>query len=574
MLSVEDRRLAIPRAGRCLRRALAALAVSLAPVPAPATDFRVGELEGIFDISFTYGLLARVEGRDSDLIGIGNGGSARNVNIDDGDLNYDRGIVANGLRATGELTLRWREFGVFLRGYGFYDFETKLGNRDRTDLSGDAEDFVGGGGEVQDYYLTGRFKLRGVPVQLRLGNQVLNWGESGFLRFGVDVINPVDVVAVFQPTATRRDTLIRQGMVWAAANVSETVAIEGFYQYDWEEVRLAPVGWYFSPDDLIGGDGVHFAMEGFGEFSDLGTDLDAFFDLPAGTLGFDRDFMRIRAAGRNEPSSQGQFGFTVQGIVPALNSTKLALHFVNYHSRLPLISGRSAGQQAIDATSDEAVDARAEDLADETGLPFEEARAIEEALTISTFANETRYFASYPEDIRMLGFSFNTATPRTGTLVAGEVSHHFGWPVQLPKEEVLVASLSPIQFTEIFGQTSLGEFGADETVRGFVKVDKTQTSLGIIQLFGPRLGAAQTQLGFDVGWVHLHDLPKSHVTDNDSWGYRIAAGLAYDGVFGGFSVNYIDTWTLDLGYTNFFGGTPLNLLADRDFFRLNLTFHY
>jgi hypothetical protein len=172
---------------------------------------------------------------------------------------------------------------------------------------------------------------------------------------------------------------------------------------------------------------------------------------------------------------------------------------------------------------------------------------------------------------------------------------------------VLVASLSPIQFTETFGQTSLGEFGADEVVRGFVEADKTQTSLGIIQLFGPRLGAAQTQLGFDIGWVHIHDLPKSHIADSDSWGYRIAAGLVYDGVFGGISltprvvfthdvdgtppgplpafiedlksfsvalgVNYIDTWTLDLGYTTFFDGAPLNLFADRDFFRLNLTFH-
>jgi hypothetical protein len=608
MPSVGDRRLGIPRAGRRLRRALAAaLAASLAPLPAPATDFRVEELEGIFDVSLTYGLLARVEGRDSDLIGIGNGGNAPTVNVDDGNLNYDRGIVANGLRATGELTLRWRQFGAFVRGYGFYDFETELGDRDHTGLSGDAEDLVGSGGEIQDYYLTSRFKLRGIPVQLRLGNQVLNWGESGFLRFGVDVINPVDFVAVFQPTATRRDTLIRQGMLWAAANVTETIAIEGFYQYDWEEMRLAPVGWFFSPDDRIGGDGVHFAMEGFGEFSDLGTDLDAYFDLPAGTLGFDPDFMRIPSAGRKKPSDQGQFGFAVQAIVPVLNSTKLALHFVNYHSRLPLISGRTAGQEAIDATSDEAVDARAQDLADETGLPFDQARAIEETLTIGRFANETRYFASYPEDVRMLGFSFNTALPRTGTLVAGEVSHHFDWPVQIPKEEVLVASLSPIQFTEIFGKTSLGEFGADETVQGFVKADKTQISLGIIQLFGPRLGAAQTQLGFDIGWVHIHDLPKSDLADDDSWGYRIVAALTYNGVFGGFSlrprvvwthdvdgttpgpvpafiedrksfsvglaVNYIDTWTLDLGYTTIFGGAPLNLIADRDFFRLNLTFH-
>ena len=92
-------------------------------------------------------------------------------------------------------------------------------------------------------------------MQLRVGNQVLNWGESGLLRFGIDVINPLDLIAISQPMTTARDAFVRQGMLWAAANLTETIAVEGFYQYDWQEVRAAPVGWYFSADDLIGGDG-------------------------------------------------------------------------------------------------------------------------------------------------------------------------------------------------------------------------------------------------------------------------------------------------------------------------------
>ena len=244
--------------------------------------------------------------------------------------------------------------------------------------------------------------------------------------------------------------------------------------------------------------------------------------------------MKTPSAGRDEPDSQGQFGFTVQSFFQAFNGAKLALHFVNYHSRLPLISARTADQQAIDETSNAAVDMRAAALAMDAGIPFDQARGIEETLTIGGLANETRYFASYPEDIQMLGASFSTATSRTGTLISGEIARHFGWPIQIPREEVLAASLSPIQFTDAFSQTSLGEFGARQVVKGFAKSDKTQLSLGLIQLFGPRLRSAQSLLGFDIGWVHFDDLPDGHPADSGSWGYRLTGSMVYEGILRGF----------------------------------------
>jgi hypothetical protein len=584
------------------------LALNLVATPAWAEVFRVGEINGLFDISLAYGLLARTESRDREFIGIGNGGDAATVNVDDGDLNYDKGIVSNGVRATAELTLKWRNFGAYVRGYGFYDFENELDDREHSALSSDADDLVGRGGDFQDYYVSAALDLGGVPVHLRVGNQVLNWGESGFLRFGVDVINPLDLIAIAQPTTTARDAFVRQGMLWAAANLTETIAVEGFYQYDWQEVRAAPAGWFFSGDDLIGGDGTGQAFSGFGRFSDRGTDLDAHFGLTPGTLGFDRNFMKIPSRGRDKPDSQGQFGFTIQSFIQALNGAKLALHFVNYHSRLPLISARTADQEDIDATSTANVVERALELASDPNIPPAKAPEIAEALTISELANATRYFATYPEDIQMLGVSFNTATPWTGTLISGEIAHHFGWPIQVPKEEVLVASLSPIQFTDDFSQTSLGEFGAQQVVKGYEKGDKTQLSLGIVQLFGPLLRSAQTLVAFDLGWVHFSDLPDGHPADSGSWGYRLSASMLYEGVLGGLGVrpilawthdfkgtgagpavafiekrksitaglnlNYNNRWTVGLSYTSFFDGKPLNLLADRDFLSFNLTFYY
>jgi hypothetical protein len=444
---------------------------------------------------------------------------------------------------------------------------------------------------------------------------VINWGESSFLRFGVDTINPVDLVALIQPVSTARDLPIPQGMLWGAASVTENFAVEGYYQYEWEPVRVPPVGWFFSSGDLLGAEGLNYAMAGFGRFSDRGTNLDAAFGLPSGTLGFDRDFMKIFPRGRNTPADGGQYGFAVRTFVPQLNAAEVGVYFLNYHSRFALINGFTADQAAIDATSQTAVAARAARLTpiyEAEGLSPEQAaqRALAAAgtLTIGNFANATRYFAAYPENIKLLGFSFNTALLRTGTLFSGEISRHLDFPVQLPVEEVLAASLSPIQFTPVFTQTSLGAFGANEVVRGFARRDKTQLEVGVTQLLGPRLRASQTVLGFDIGWVHIHNLPASHPLDEDSWGYRLLGQLTYDSVFGGvtlqprvvwthdvdgltpgpggafiegrqaFSVGlggeYVNRWTADLSYTQFFGGGLFNAVKDRDFLAFQVAYHY
>jgi hypothetical protein len=587
----------------------AAFCTLLLAAPAGSSElFRIGEVEGVANLSIGYGILSRVEGRDSDLVGAGNGGNSPSVNFDDGNLNYDAGIVANQLRGTAEVALRWRNFGAFVRGYGFYDFENELGDTRRTDLSDDGSRAVSSGADLQDAYLTANFDLADVPVQLRLGNQVINWGESSFLRFGIDVVNPVDLVALTQPTTTARDLFVRQGMLWGVANLAENVAVEAFYQYDWEPVNLSPVGWLFSADDLLGV-GTNVAFEGFGAFSDQGTDLDAAFNPTSQPLGFDPDFMKIFPAGRDEPNDQGQFGFAVQTFLPVLNASRLALYFMNYHSRLPLVNGFTANAATVAGTSDAAVGARE--------ATFGVTRSDAELLTVSDLANGTRYGVTYPEDIKMLGLGFSTATISTGTLIAAELSHHFDWPLQVPKEEVLAASLSPVEFTgplaNVFKSTSLGVFGANQTVKGWFDTGKTQLSVNIGQLLGPRLGATQSLLSVDVGWVHIDDLPASSLFDEDSWGYRLAGVLTYEGVFGGFTVRpalrfthdvdgvtpgpggafveerktftaaldvqYTQRWTASLSYVRNFGGiqiggVPVNLLEDRDFVRFNVIFHY
>jgi hypothetical protein len=609
---------------------LGMLLAALAPASAPARTFRVGPVDGVANLELSYGVLARLEGRDEDLVALSSGGSAESANSDDGDLNYDHGVVSNMAQASGEVWARWGFLGAYARGIGFYDFETEQSERERTGLARSAEDFVGHDFEMRDHYLDASLQVRGMPVRLRVGDQVVNWGEGAFLRFGVQTVSPLDLVAAFRPASAPSDIQLPQGMVWAAANVTEEIAVEGFYQYEWEPVRSPPIGWYFSDNDPIGAGRLGFAMSGSGVFSDLGTDLDSAFRLPPGTLGFDSDFMRIPGRGSYEPSDGGQGGVTVQAILPRLNSTKIGLHFVRYHSRLPLLNARTADAAAVAATSAAAVAARAAALApvyEAQGLPPAEAAAAAAAaastLTVGEYASEASYFATYPEGVKLFGLSFNTATLRTGTLFSGEVSHHLDYPFQILPGDVFGAAFSPIEFTPTFGQGPLGAFGPDAVVPGVVKLDKTQVEIGIRQLLGPRFGASQSIVGADVGWVHVHDLPSrlrlsapgvtgpsdfDHLPDSSSWGYRLVAALRYESVLGaltvsprvawlhdvggvtpgpggafvadrkafgaGVAVDYNNTWLLQLDYTSLFGAGRFNLLHDRDYVRFQLSFFY
>ena len=588
--------------------------------PCLAADFRAGNVEGLFDLRAAYGVGIRVEDVDEDLVAIANGGTRTSANNDDGDLNYDRGIMSNAVRLNADLTLAWRDFGVYVRGYAQYDYENQDVERARTPLSDEAQDMLGSDAGLLDHYVSLKLTPGGMPVILRLGDQVLNWGESNFVRNGIDIVNPVDLSTLNQPVVPLRDSLIPQGMLWGAANMTQHLSIEGFYQYEWQPVGLPQVGSYFSGQDLYGKDGVNVAMLGAGRFSDLGTDLDTAFGLPAGTLGFDADFMKLPGLHVEDAPDGGQFGFSVSAVLPVRAAPRISAHVVRYHSRLPIISGRTADQQAINATSQASVDALAASLEPAyiaTGLSPDEAATQAEqtagAVTTSGYANEAGYFVEFPEDITMIGLSFNTTTAQRGLLLSGELSHHRDFPFQIDAGTVFAGVLSPMQFTD--GNDSLGSFGANDTVSGYSRHDRTQASLGITQLFGPRLGAAQTGANADLAMVHVHDMPGQDEPQLDavlpptatSWGYRLGGSLIYSGVFGGatvvpaitwthdvqgvtpvplstfqedrksltlaLGVSIINQWTANLSYTNFLNSSE-GLIRDRDLVRFRLGYSF
>ena len=247
------------------------------------------------------------------------------------------------------------------------------------------------------------------------------------------------------------------------------------------------------------------------------------------------------------------------------------------------------------------------------------------------FANITKdleLLFEYPEDIELYGLSFNTTTIRTGTAFSGEIAHHRDHPLLIHVGQLVPAllGLTPPDHPGFPDGDYSPPYASDSFIRSWLRRDKTQTSFGLTQLLGPRLGASQVAVSLETAWLHIHDMPdKDKVrlqtpgvallqygpqdlfADKDSWGYRLAGVISYDNVAGAFTVaprlifghdvsgnspggqpfherrksltlgvnvKYIDRFSADLSYTSFYGAGDFNVLGDRDFINFNLRYSY
>ena len=626
------------------RIAATALTLILAclPVTSHGLEFQESNtgIEGLLDIELAYGLRMRAENTDPDLVSLAHGGERINSgDYDDGTLNYDRGdLVSNMFRTTGELTLRWGNFGAYLRGYGYYDYENMDSDRQRTPLSADAEEQVGSGGELLDAHVTARFTIRDVPLMLRLGDQIVNWGESRFFAIsGINVANPVDIPRFQQPTSTPRDLRRPVGMIWGAAHLTPLLIMEGYYQYQWRKTVLPASGTYWSTNDGLSPGGRFIQVTGTA--SQFGTNLSELYGIPADTLeaagipAFDPDYLQVnRRISADRPASEGQYGLTLQSIVPQLNETKFALHFANYHSKLPFFGAITPSVEAYKGYSIQAIQALAGNLVAAGADPTLAGPAA--ALTqLDQIQSDTQYFVQYPEDIKMLGLSLNTTSSLTGTAYFAEVGHHFDAPMPVHVGDILVQALPgasretpipPIDLTQI-SEEELASNYAEKRIDPILERDKTFSLVGATQFLGPRLGASATVMNLELAWLHVWNMPnksemlfsapglvateftpRNAFASANSWGYRFGFSLAYPNVFGGLNLRprilwshdvdgnspvgvgpfregrktfsfgiqaeYIKRLRADLAFTTFWGAGKWNLINDRD--NINLSIRY
>lgn len=611
----------------------AAMSVVLS-TPAGSADFEKGDFSLSWDTTLAYGLNLRLDDPDLRIIGLANGGTAFSVNGDDGNLNYDTGLVNNVFKINSEVELRYRNFGAFVRGRAFYDFEQEDGDRERTPLSERALDRVGSRILVLDAYGWAKFKLGNNPAQIRVGEQVISWGESTFIQNSINTINPVDVSAIRLPGSELRDALLPEGLVWANFGLTDNTSLELLYLYDWDDTEIDPPGTYFSTSDFAGDGGTH-AFLGFGSSPDLEPFPFFFTDPTRPFLGVPRDPDQL-------PEDSGQYGAALRWFAPRLHDTEFGFYFLNYHSRLPIVNGRTgtlAGAGAAAAAGPAAAAAVYQAFGVPPGIsPAVDAQAAAagQAAATDAFAATAGLFLSYPEDIQLYGISYNTMVGEIA--LQGEVSYRDDAPLQVDDVEILFAALSPIS-PFLAANNQIGAPGFNEQVAGFIERDVTQFQTTVTKVFGPVLGADQAVLLWEGAITHVNGMPDKntlrldgpgtfvsgntihelagvqpatesaeHFADATSWGYRLVGRLDFNGAIGainlsprfsfqhdvngvspgpggnfiedrkaitvGLSGTYQNTYEVDVSYTTFFGADRYNLINDRDFIGLSLKYSF
>merc|ERR1711974_216188 len=139
---------------------------------------------------------------------------------------------------------------------------------------------------------------------LRLGRQVVSWGENTFIQGGINVINPVDVSKLRVAGAELREAFLPIDMIWGTVSVTPNLSFEALYMFEFEQIDPDPVGTYFSSNDF-GVPGGRIAMLGFGLFDE---------NFPGVTIP--------RTSDRYPGGDSGQYGLAARYYAPQLNDTE------------------------------------------------------------------------------------------------------------------------------------------------------------------------------------------------------------------------------------------------------------
>lgn len=611
------------------RRAKLPLAVSLASTlagPAFGVSFNIGEIEGQFDSSLSVGASWSTAKPNENLIGVNNGGKGLSQTSDDGHLNFKRGETFSKIfKGIHDLELKYGDTGVFVRGKYWYDFELKDEHREFKDISDSnrKEGAQSSGGQILDAFVYHNYSIADQPGSVRLGKQVVSWGESTFIGNGINSINPIDVAAFRRPGAEVKEGLIPVNMFYVSQSLTDNLSAEAFYQIEWDQTVVDNCGTFFSQPDIIA-DGCSNNLRLLNSSRSVPGAFLPF--LAANGVDINEEGVLVRRSADRDARDSGQFGVAFRYMFEPLD-TEFGAYFMNYHSRAPIFSATGADPAVYTGVA---------------GNP----------LAPLIVAGNSSYFVEYPEDIRLYGLSFSTTLP-TGTAWSGEISYRPNAPVQLNTTDILYSAVVPLGGRYTNASLLTGVPGED--LHGYRRKEVTQFQTTLTHFFDQVMGASRLTVVGELGVTHVGGLEDSSklrygrdpvygpgplpatgglntcsailntgtitgagagasianlsrnceddgFTTSTSWGYRARAIWDYNDVFAGVNLKpniawshdvsgyspgpggnfeegrkavslgldaeYQNTYTTSLSYTNFFDG-KYTTVDDRDFIALS-----
>ncbi len=596
-------------------------ALSLSPFsPVMAYSFDNGAVEGNIDTTLSFGTTTRLHQADRELYCTANGGTSFGCNSDDGNLNYATEVISQVHKFTTDLEInhKSKDIGAFLRVKGFVDHKNNSADSTgRTQLSNKAIDLVGENLDVLDAYVWSAFDINGQPAEIRFGKHVLNWGESTFIQGGINAINPIDASAIRLPGAELREALLPVNMFSMSWSANDTTTIEGFYQFDWDKTIPDPSGSFFSVNDFATDGGVKVQL-GFGDIADsfgfashalnaagvgLAIQADTGGAITNAALNADENFLSVPRGDDNAAKDSGQWGLALRYFAEDLNDTEFGFYYMNYHSRLPLISARTGTQAAVNEAG-----LRAGQIIGGAAVPAALRPTVANLLAQDIYTASANYIIEYPEDIQLIGLSFNTNAG--GWAVQGEYSHKKDVPLQIDDVELLLAALTPLSGLNaavLQNQVTNGAaIGVEQYIRGYIERDVSQLQATATRVFSNVMGANEFVFVAEAAVTHVHNMPSKstlrlngpgtytsgntfhagatgthsgkaaedadHFADATSWGYRLAGRWTYNNAFK--SINLLPRFALQHDVSGITPGPGGNFVEGRKALTLGMTATY
>jgi len=542
--------------------AIFVLTMSL-PTVGAALDFTFDNgIEVAVDTTATYGIQWRVQSRDSKLSADAfldalqedpflplsdpryTSRQTQIINSDDGNNNFDTGLISNRLTLLMDIDARWRDFGVFLRGRAFYDTVYKDAETD-LDLSGfrtyNSGTLYGGdagigqfpagtrddhGAQVEflDAFAFGLFELPGDRLlDIRAGRQVVNWGEAVFYQGVNSIQNRVDAQAANTPGVEIKEIFLPTGTLYGQLDLLPNLSLEAYLQYEWIENDLNGVGSYFSTNDATGPGANAFLIPSPGlPF------------IPEEIRGNEFNLRGVMRAPDREASDSGQWGVAFHYVTD--NNTDIGFYHVVGHDKKPSLE-----------------------------FQYQE-----------IFGNRipTSYRQVYVEDIRGSAISFTTVVGETN--ITGELSLLDGTPMVNADGDAEEEKLLKLQ-------------------------------VGGTHVLGPSAFWDDVTLSFEGFYANVTSAAERDlIADDYAYGYSVFSTLGYKNVFPGWDFEvpiffkhdvsgviqelqsfsgakvlsvgiggfYLNNFRIGVTYSSYFGGDRKNFLRDRDNVAVTLKYSF
>lgn len=302
--------------------------VAISSMQALAFTFETESIKGSLDSTVSLGIGVRAKNPNCSLIlqgasGAGAPGGCTSVSSglgDQGNLNYEKGdAFTTYLKGSHELILKMPERVTFMTRVSWLkDFSStnttgyvSAGNPAGVgSLTSEARDDLEFKARLLDFWVSKDFDIGDKAARIRVGNQVISWGESLFIPGGINQTNSMDYMRLSQPGTQLKEVFLPAPIVSFTTGLGNGFNFEAYVQGRWNGNYFPPTGSYWS------------TVNGLGKG-------DSAYGIPT-----------------KDPKDGGQFGASLRW-QPEGTNLNVGLYAINYTDKSPNLSFNAKGSGAL-----------------------------------------------------------------------------------------------------------------------------------------------------------------------------------------------------------------------------------